>query len=136
MEGTALPMTWLQFFVASAILSTLQMENRQEQWYGAASCAASSSKMEEAWKNVSLSALQLSFLEEVSHNCCMFVNSTPIFWQAPCRFAICSSVRQVGGSDRSVRYKGKYKIRWKVDRHIEKQIKNIDQIGTSDRSDR
>ena len=64
-------------------------------------------------RKVSLSALQLSFLEEVSHNCCMFVNSTPIFWQAPCRFAICSSVRQVGGSDRSVRYKGKYKVRSK-----------------------
>ena len=67
-----------------------------------------------------LSALQLSFLEEVSHNCCMFVSSTPIFWQVPCRLAICSSVRQVGGSDRSARYKGKYKIRWKMDRHIDK----------------
>ena len=42
------------------------------------------------------------------------------FWQVPCRLAICSSVRQVGGSDRSARYKGKYKIRWKMDRHIDK----------------
>jgi hypothetical protein len=33
-------------------------------------------------RKVSLSALQLSFLEEVSHNCCMFVNSTPIFASA------------------------------------------------------
>ena len=64
-------------------------------------------------RKVSLSALQLSFLEEVSHNCCMFVSSTPIFWQVPCRLAICSSVRQVGGSDRSVRYKGKYNVRSK-----------------------
>ena len=55
MTGAALPMTWLHFFVAGAVLRQVECKSRKTHWYEAVS-----------------SALNFPYLKEVSQNCFVF----------------------------------------------------------------
>ena len=111
--GTALPMTRLQFFVASAVLSTLQMETSPRAVVRSRKLC--SQHLQNGGSLAKLLRFQLCnfhfWRKSRAIAACLLIQLR--FLQAPCRFARCSSVRQLGGSDRSARYKGKYKVRSK-----------------------